>query len=982
MNTSLLHHKRFLLLNTYFEKRIQLLLFLIFISSSNANSQELISQTEIRRFARNEYEAGTQNWQIVQGKNKRLYIANNEGLLVYNGSRWQLYPVPNKTIVRSVGFGAKERLYVGAQDEIGYFSPDKLGRLCFHSLKQLLPQEGRVFTDVWQLETRQQEVFFRTDAKIFKFDGKEFSVYPTKSKWISLHKHQEQILAHDRERGLLIYQNQEWKTFISKKALPPNFLISDLVVYEEGCSLLSTVNNGLFLLKKNKLEPFPIKTTDSFTAKQHFTALALMNDGSFLLGTYFNGIYRVAANGEILENISTKNGLSNNTVRCLFRDNYDDIWVGLDNGLAFFTYNNAVRHINPPIFNNGIGYDVEVQNNNLYFALSTGLMHLPLKAVTNLEHLQQNPEILLDGLTWNLSLIDKQLLAGRDDGLFAIQNKQIQALDESTGYWICSPAKERDKSLVIAGNYLGVQFFEIDNKQLKNIESLEKFKESSRYLEIEASNIWISHPYRGIYKVGISDKSLRLFSQKDGLPSNLNNHVFKIKGRIVFATTQGIYEYDEIADTILKSKAYTNIFGNKSIRYLKEDSERNIWFVEGKRLGVVDFSTNKPIIHYIPELKNRIVSGFENIFAYNQSNILIGSEPGFYHLNYKEYLRNLREFSVYISEVQTSGAVDSVLFGGYGENKDGIRIPYTLNSLIFRYTAYVNGQAKGLEYSYKLEGFDKDWSNWSKHPEKEYTNLPQGNYSFKVKARKSPSQESAIYEFGFSISPPWYQTKWAYGLYALAFGAFLFALMKYQAQRQKKKQEVKRLADLRKFEEEQQQLAYQHQLELAESEKETIRLRNEKLDAEIKHKNAELASATMNLVQKKELILKLKKELQQLQKNTKVGDDSKELKQLLRALSEEQKLDEEWNNFFQHFNSVHGDFLNILRKKFPDLSPHYLRLCAYLRMNLSSKEIAPLMGISLRGVEINRYRLRKKLDLPTEANLVEYLLNMEADKNE
>jgi DNA-binding CsgD family transcriptional regulator len=132
----------------------------------------------------------------------------------------------------------------------------------------------------------------------------------------------------------------------------------------------------------------------------------------------------------------------------------------------------------------------------------------------------------------------------------------------------------------------------------------------------------------------------------------------------------------------------------------------------------------------------------------------------------------------------------------------------------------------------------------------------------------------------------------------------------------------------------------------------------------------------MNLVQKKEFILKLKAELQQLQKSAKVGDDNPELKKVLKALSEEEKLDEEWEHFSQHFNNVHGDFLTLLKKKFPSLKPHELRLCAYLRMNLSSKEIAPLMSISLRGVEISRYRLRKKIALPTEVNLVQYLMDL------
>jgi len=984
MNTLILHQLKYFSLKAVFWGKIILLFFGIFIQSFASFSQGLISQTEVTSFTRNKYEAGTQNWAITQDENNRLYIANNEGLLIYNGTNWQLYPVPNKTILRSIGFGPGGKLYAGAQDELGYFTPDKVGRLQFTSLRHLLPVQDRRFTDVWQLEVKGNDIFFRTDAKIFKLSGGKFTVYPANSAWLSLHKHQGQILAHDRQLGLLIYQNNQWQSFISKDSLPPNFLITDLVNYQKGVSLLSTMANGLYLLTQNKLVPFSLNAAE-INAKQHFTSLSVLDDGDFLLGTYFSGVYRISQQGLLLENISTKNGMPNNTVRCLFRDTYNNIWTGLDNGLAFFSsYDNAIKLINPPVFNNGVGYDVKVLDNDLYFSLSTGLLWLPFQTGIDLSAIAQEPKTIIDGLTWSLSLINNQLLAGRDDGLFVIQNKQANPIIQSTGYWACNPIQQTPTFGIIAGNYLGVHFFEMDKEKFTDIGSLEKFTESSRYIETDGNSIWVSHPYRGVYRITLPDKSIRLFSQKEGLPADLDNHVFKIKGKIVFATPQGIYEYNLAADTILKSKTYSEIFREKPIRYLKEDENGNIWFVENKMLGVVDFNSGKPIINYIPELKNKIVSGFENIFPYNSRNILIGGDPGFYHLNYEKYLENIKPFSVYVSEVKTSGAIDSVLFGGYVFNKKRdakITIPYQLNSLLFSYTASIYSQSGGIEYSYYLEGFDLDWSNWNNNTEKEYTNLPPGTYTFKVKARKDPSHESSVYQFTFSIKPPWYQTIWAYMLYFLLFVGFLFATSKYQARRQRKKQETKRLADLHKFEEEQRQTAYQHRLELAESEKETIFLRNEKLDAEIKHKNTELANATMNLVQKKELFLRLKKELQQLQKNTKIGDGTTELKQLLKTLSEEQKLDEEWNNFFRHFNSVHGDFLNILKKKFPNLSPHYLRLCAYLRINLSSKEIAPLMGISLRGVEINRYRLRKQLDIPTDVNLIEYLLNLEDDKD-
>jgi DNA-binding CsgD family transcriptional regulator len=132
----------------------------------------------------------------------------------------------------------------------------------------------------------------------------------------------------------------------------------------------------------------------------------------------------------------------------------------------------------------------------------------------------------------------------------------------------------------------------------------------------------------------------------------------------------------------------------------------------------------------------------------------------------------------------------------------------------------------------------------------------------------------------------------------------------------------------------------------------------------------------MNLVQKKEFILKIKDTLKHLNKNEKESLDSQELKKLLRSLAEEEKLNDEWEQFSIHFNNVHGDFLVKLSEKYPTLKAHELKLCAYLRMNLSSKEIAQLMSISVRGVEISRYRLRKKLNIPTETNLFQFLLEI------
>ena len=167
-----------------------------------------------------------------------------------------------------------------------------------------------------------------------------------------------------------------------------------------------------------------------------------------------------------------------------------------------------------------------------------------------------------------------------------------------------------------------------------------------------------------------------------------------------------------------------------------------------------------------------------------------------------------------------------------------------------------------------------------------------------------------------------------------------------------------------------------HQLEIDKAANELVILRNEKLQAEVDFKNSELATSAMHLVQKGELLTKVKSELNRL---IKVVDNEKsigELKKMIKVLSEDDKMDKDWEHFAQHFDKVHRDFVVILKEKHPTVTGNELKLSAYLRMNLSTKEIAQLMNISVRGIEISRYRLRKKLGISSEVNLFDYLINL------
>ena len=138
----------------------------------------------------------------------------------------------------------------------------------------------------------------------------------------------------------------------------------------------------------------------------------------------------------------------------------------------------------------------------------------------------------------------------------------------------------------------------------------------------------------------------------------------------------------------------------------------------------------------------------------------------------------------------------------------------------------------------------------------------------------------------------------------------------------------------------------------------------------------------MHLVQKGELLAKIKTELNHIMKAIGNEKTASELKKMIKVLGEDEKMDKDWEHFAQHFDKVHSDFMVVLKEKHNNITPNELKLCTYLRMNLSTKEIAQLMNISVRGIEISRYRLRKKLGIATEISLFDYLINLSSKSNQ
>ena len=961
----------------------RVLYFLLFFCTAIVKGQNPIGIPDIINYYKSSYNAGTENRSIVQDQNGIMYFANLDGLLSFDGSSWKLYSIPNKTIVRSIIMGKDNRIYAGGQDDFGYFSPDKNGKLFFTSLKPLLSKRDYSFTDIWNIVTLGNDVFFRSKEKIFQYNGYSITVYPAPSEWAFLGIGNNTLIAQDLSAGLMKFNNGLWTSYLDDPPLPSGFIVSSMFPFGNDSSFLTTITSGFFILYKNKLTPFRFAGFNPLQNQRILTAIPVTNDW-IGVGTNMNGCYVVNKKGEVIQNLSRKEGLQINNILSMFLDKDNNLWLGLDDGIDFIAYNNAIKHIYPEKLNEGKGYTSLIYEDALYVGTSNGFYKVPMKGKTDLSFVDGDfiPLPYSKGSSWCLTDINGELLFGYHDGAYTLHSGQEATINSSVGFHCFLPLSNVLPSrLVLAGNESGLDILEWDNKQFISKGNIPGFSEYSQFVAIDNNNtIWVGHPYRGIYKIdprpGMT-AIVRLYTDEQGLPSSVKNQLYKVLNRIVVATEKGIYEYDPKTDRFEQSPYFTSFFGTRNIRYLKEDASGNIWFVEDKNLGVLDFSWKVPKIIYFPELNGKMVGGDENVYPYNNSNILVGSEKGFYHINYDAYKKNRYRLDVMIRSVKAFGNSDSLLFGGYFDQinhpliqpqTDVPSVSNNMNSIHFEYSAPVYAQQSNVQYSYLLNGFNTSWSEWSKKSEKEYTNLPPGQYEFLVRAKNNLGNESSVKIYKFIVLPPWYQTTFAYISYVLLILGIIYLIFRWQKQIFLEQQQ--------KYEDEQKKLTYLHELELEKSEKEIVKLRNEKLESEIAFKNTELASTAMHLVQKGELLGNIKDEMSRIKKNANGHAAPDEFKKIMRILSEENKMDKDWELFAQHFDHVHSDFLSNIKTQYPTLSPHELKLCAYLRMNLSSKEIAQLESISVRGVEIGRYRLRKKLKINTETNLFDFLLEI------
>jgi len=947
----------------------------------------------IKNFPRSIYNGGTQNWDIAQTPNGFLYFANNEGVLEFDGNDWHVIPMPNNSAVRSLTVDSTGQVFVGAYNEFGYLKASNQGTLIYHSLVDLLPKADREFEEIWQIFPYKKGMIFHSFQKIFYYRDGEISQIESENEFHFSFLVGDQFFVREQKKGLCLLDGKTID-LVKGGELFHDMEIVNLLPFSNETFLILTALNGLYLYDGSKISPWNKELSRLFKKNEVFTGLAI-GDSKFAIGTVRNGVYIINKDGQIIQNINTKNGLQNNTVLSLFLDHKENLWIGLDNGIDYLEISSPLS-VFPQDKDLGAGYASIYYNGFLYLGTNMGLFTRKYDFSQTKVNVDEKFELVKNtsGQVWSLQVVDDELICGHKKGTFSIDKKLGTLISDVAGGWNYLYKKELP-NVMIGGTYTGLVLYQKSkqtNNRWKFVKRIEGFNESSReMIWNDDGSIWMCHDYQGVYRLFLNDAldkciKYQFYGKEDGFQSNFGIDVHKIRGETVFSSTNGFYKYVSGSDRFEPHQYLNNLFGReKFVSKLLEQKNGDVWFFQGENIGLLKSQVDNSyemIKKPFARLKSSFIGVSENVTVVDKENVLFGNEDGFVHYNPKTSKKYNEPFHAFIREVRLSGSQDSIIYyGTYSnskaiqfdtEGKNRIELPYKSNAVRFKYSAPQFSNSELIHYQCQLIGFDKNPTEWTNTSQKEYTNLPEGKYVFEVISRNQYGVNSSKDSFNFTISPPWYRSLVAFLVYFL-FGILCiyvtyisvrYRMSLMQNQLKRKQEEELRLKE-QKFRE-----------EALISEKEIVQLRNDKLRSEVEFKNRELAGSTMNIIHKNEVLSYSVGELKKALKKIKDPTALVQVRQLMKTVDAEFNSDQDWDQFEVHFDQVYEAFLKRLRLSHPQLTPKDLRICAYLRMNLSTKEIAPLMNISVRGVEISRYRLRKKFDLSREENLIDFILNV------
>jgi ligand-binding sensor domain-containing protein/DNA-binding CsgD family transcriptional regulator len=957
------------LINTYFT-----ILFVFTLPLTLFSQVKSIGLPKIKNYKRTEYKGGTQNWNIDQDANGNLYFANNSGLIQYDGTSWDKYSLPNNSAIRSLKIDSSGKIFVGGNDEFGYFKSNDKGVLEYFSIFKLIPKtKNKNINLIWRIHIYNGEVVFQSFTKAFFFKNGKLSCIDAPNKFQFSFLINNRLYFQDKRLGILEYKNNKLVPLTGTTVLN-NSEIWAMFPLPNNKLLIATLEKGLFTYDSHIVKPWNTEA-NAFIKKNTSLGGTIIKNKFIVLNSVLNGIAICDINGKIVQHLNRQKGLLNNTILTSFVDNKNNLWLGLDNGITFINESSPFTYFDYS-YNLGTVYASVIYDGYLYVATNQGLFYHAWN-----KSFKDEPFSRVEGTiaqVWNIQVINNTLLCASNSGALIIKQNRVAKIMDGKGYFGFKSIPNHE-NYVIGESYNGFSIFKNSQGGMEFVNQVEGFDETTNTFEVELDEnyLWLKKdPY--LYQMTFSNdlkkfESVKKHTQVNHLYKGIGS-LQKIQNKVYFQTKNHFYKYSKEQESFFEDKRMTGLFSKTPlISTLIQDAYGNLWFAFNESLGVLTKSKNGGYVQKeepFTNLTGNLVNNYISIYTIDPSNIFIGLTDGLAHYDSKIASDYITKPNAFIESFSFPG--DTIITGNLNQINKEYNLSYSSNHVKFTFSSPIYENQENVKYSYKLEPFDDSWRNWSTTSTKEYTNLREGNYKMKVKAKNSYGIESDVAEVRFTISSPWYRHIIAYLVYFAFVLLGIYIIYNRMQLKIRRNKYYETIEQRRLYLEKESKIRHeQHQLE-----KEIEKLKNDKLQIKILAKDKELVNNSLQVVKKNKTLNGIISKLKDI--DTNILDDSTkfEFNKLHKSIVKEVNTDKSWKDLEKHIKNVHFEFLKRLKEKYPTISPRELDLSTYLLMNMSTKEIAEIMNISNGGVELARYRLRKKLELNKKENLIGFLMSI------
>jgi ligand-binding sensor domain-containing protein/DNA-binding CsgD family transcriptional regulator len=908
------------------------LLLIFFLLSLQIHSQELLPFVE--NYSKSNYQGDNQIWSVTQGNDHAMYFANNNYLLRYDGVKWEKYSLPNKTIIRSLMVDS-DRIYTGSYKEFGYWIR-KNGKMVYTSISN----KTNVFDDsdneeIWKIFKFSNKIYFQSFNNLFIFNGTSIK----KLKFDFLVSYcfpiDNELLVASVSDGIYKMKNGRFEKIENWSALENNVIHA--IEKFKNKTYFFTQKNGVYVEENGKLAAWN-SSLNSILKESNINVAKFIKNNKLIIGTANKGVFIFDLNTNSFKNINRDNVLMNNSILSIGQDRENDLWLGLDNGIAHIEVNSPISifYDNSGIL--GSVYSVASTSKGYIMASNHGIFKYEDKVLALIAGTQ--------GQAWNINKINGKYLIGHNDGTFLYENGIVSLLNNIHGGW--NVAKSAIDNSYLQATYSGITIYNEPTDLTQNI-SIKGIIKPIKYVAQNRKNeIWAADNNRGLYRILYDEfyqtTAVDNVTKQSKISNDFGVKLFEFRNEILFLINKTWYTFNSITNKLEKNTLFNANFKNVSNIVLID--ENHFLILEDGLLYTIYAEGNEFIRKVIQQkyYKGKIINDNLKIFK-NQNNYLLNLDDGFIslQLNYKQQSK---------TNIKVEAFVDNLLV----EEKS--KIPYN-SELRIHVLSGVFGAAKPTLF-YRI--------NSSKEL------IPVDNGLIVLNNMNSGSNELSIFghtgqkynelsTFQFVVAKPWYFSFWILLLYFVVIGVILYFYYKWN--------KIRYIQKLKLRDEE-----LKHQKEILEielkSENDLITQQYEKhiLELELQSKSSEVAGKSLSIAKQSEMIESIQGILDS---NIELNILKSEIKKVIKINSVNKH---EWETFESNLNLIHNDFIKILSKKYPALTAKDIKLCIYLKMNLSSKEIAPMVNISYRGVELHRYRLRKKLGLRQEESLSKFLLSV------